>query len=353
MTTVTEPEEISLASLARTLLRRRRIVLVCSLGAALVVGTLGLLRPRTWTSAATFMPQGRRSPAAGLSGVAAQLGISVPTTGAGQSPGFYSDLVTSRTMFGALADTTFEAAAGTGPQRATLAEIYDVGGSTPALRREGVIRKLGGKVTSVPAAWTGVVRIRVTAPTPDVAYQVARFILDRLNAFDLVTRQSQAGAERQFMEARLRDSRTELRAAEDALQGFLQRNRDYRNSPELNFQADRLSREVQVRQQVYTSLAQAFEQAKIEEVRDTPVITIVERPEIPARPDSRGLVFATLGALIGGAIVGALLAIFLASLERERAVNPAEMHAIQGEFREAVGDLLRPWRMLRRARRDG
>lgn len=193
MTTGTEPAEISLASLARTLLRHRRVVLACALGCALVVGTLGLLRPRTWTSAATFMPQGRRSPAAGLSGVAAQLGINVPTTDAGQSPGFYSDLVTSRTMFGALADTTFEAAAGSGAQRTTLAELYDVGGSTPALRREGVIRTLGGKVTSVPAVKTGVVRMRVTAPAPEVAYQVARFILGRVNAFDLVTRSRRRG----------------------------------------------------------------------------------------------------------------------------------------------------------------
>ena len=353
MTAVTESTEISLKSLARTLLRRRRAVLACALGCALVAGTVGLLRRRTWTSAATFMPQGRRNPAAGLSGVAAQFGINVPTTDAGQSPGFYSDFVTSRTMFGALADTTFEVAVGDGQQRTTLADIYDVHGATPALRREEVIRKLGDKVRATPAVKIGVVHMRVTAPTPRVAYEVARFILDRLNAFDLVTRQSQARAERQFMEARLDDSRMELRSAEDRLQGFLQRNRDYKNSPDLSFQADRFSREIQARQQVYASLAQAFEQAKIEEVRDTPVITIVEPPEIPARPDSRGLLASTLVALIGGAGLGALLAILLASLERERAVNAVEMHAIEGEFRDAVGELLRPWRMLRRSRRDG
>ena len=353
MMTVTESAEISLASLARALLRRRRVVLGFAFGCALVVGTLGLLRHRTWTSAATFMPQGRRNPSAGLSGVAAQLGINVPATDAGQGPGFYADFVTSRTMFGAMADTTFEVESGNGRLPATLADIYDVRGATPALRRENVIRKLGSKVTAAAALKTGVVRMRVSAPTADVAYQMGRFILDRLNSFDLVTRQSQARAERQFMAARLDDSRTELRSAEDKLQGFLQRNRDYKNSPELNFQADRLSRDVQARQQVNTSLAQAYEQAKIEEVRDTPVITIVERPEVPARPDSRGLLASTLVALIGGAGLGALLAILLASLERERAVNPVEMNAVEGEFREALGEFLHPWRMLRRSRRDG
>ena len=60
--------------------------------------------------------------------------------------------------------------------------------------------------------------------------------------------------------------------------------------PELNFQQERLQRQVQLQQQLYTTLSQSFEQAKIEEVRDTPVITVVEPPEAPVRPDPRGLV---------------------------------------------------------------
>lgn len=350
--TVAEPGGITLGSLLRALLRRRGLVIGCGLVGALLAGTTGLLRHRTWTAAATFMPQGRRNPAAGLSGVAAQLGITIPTTDAGQGPGFYADFVSSRTMIGALADTTFEITTAQGSQRATLADLYGVRRNAPALRREDLIRKLGSRIVATPIVKTGVVRMHVTAPTPELAYQIVRFILDGLNAFDLVTRQSQARAERRFMEGRLGEARIELRTTDDSLQAFLQRNRDYKNSPELSFQADRLSREVQMRQQVYTSLAQAYEQAKIEEVRDTPVITIVERPEVPARPDSRGLVTSTVVALIGGASFGALVALLLASLERERTTNPAEMRAIESEFRQALGELARPWRLFRPTRHD-
>jgi uncharacterized protein involved in exopolysaccharide biosynthesis len=350
--TAAEPTEISLTSLARGLIRYRWVVVGCAVGCAVVFGALGVVRPRTWTASATFMPQGRRTSAAGLSGVAAQLGISVPTMDAGQGPGFYADFVTSRTMLGAVADTTFEVEPGNGRSRVAPADIYRVRGATPALRRDNVIRTLGARITAIPVLKTGVVRMRVSAPTPGAAYRMAGFILDHLNSFDLVTRQSQARAERIFMEGRLDDSRVELRSAEDSLQDFLQRNRDYKNSPELSFRADRLSRAVQVRQELYTSLAQAYEQAKIEEVRDTPVITIVEQPELPARPDSRGLVLSTLVALLGGAGLGALLAILLVSLDQERAVNPAGMNVIEREFREALGELLHPWRILRRSRRD-
>jgi uncharacterized protein involved in exopolysaccharide biosynthesis len=346
------PAEISLAGLARGLLRRRRLVIGLALVSAFITGALGLVRKRTWTSAATFMPQSRRTPTAGLSGIAAQLGISFPTVDAGQGPAFYSDLLTSRAMLGALADTTFEYQAAEGPVRVTLADIFRVKARTPALRREAVIRKLGKRITAVAVLKTGVVRVRVTTLAPDLARSILEFVLDRLNLFNLETRQSQARAERRFMEARLDEARGELRAAEDRLQNFLQRNRDYRNSPELSFEQDRLSREVQMRQQVYTTLAQGYEQAKLEEVRDTPVITVVEPPETPVRPDPRGIVASTLVALIAGGLMGALLAFMLAALERERAVNAEEVLGVEAELRAAVTDLRHPWRLLLPSRRE-
>jgi uncharacterized protein involved in exopolysaccharide biosynthesis len=175
---------------------------------------------------------------------------------------------------------------------------------------------------------------------------MVKCILDRLNWFNLVTRQSQAGAERRFMEGRLDEARAELRTAEDRLQNFLQRNRDFRNSPELTFQQDRLARDVQMRQQVYTSLAQAYEQARIEEVRDTPVITVVEQPDLPIRPDRRGAARSALVALIAGGMLGTLIAFVMTVMERERALNEDEMVAVQAELRTAVGEMRRPWRLL-------
>jgi uncharacterized protein involved in exopolysaccharide biosynthesis len=54
------------------------------------------------------------------------------------------------------------------------------------------------------------------------------------------------------------------------MQAFLQANRQWANSPDLTFQHDRLERDIALRQQVYTTLVQSFEQARISEVRDTP-----------------------------------------------------------------------------------
>ena len=62
---------------------------------------------------------------------------------------------------------------------------------------------------------------------------------------------------------------------------------------------------------LYTSLAQAHEQARITEVRNTPVITVVERPEVPVMADPRG----RLMKLILGVILGGMLGVFLAFMQ--------------------------------------
>jgi len=180
-----------------------------------------------------------------------------------------------------------------------------------------------------------------------VAQQIASHLLEELNRFNLQTRQSQAAAERLFTENRLSEIETQLRAAEDALQRFLERNRDYRNSPLLQFQHDRLERDVQMRQQVYTTLAQAFEEAKIEEVRDTPVLTVIEPPSIALEPDHRGLLIGAVLAIIGALFLSSLWIVGLEFLRLTQAPYEDELRRFAVLKREALADLRNPLRLLR------
>jgi uncharacterized protein involved in exopolysaccharide biosynthesis len=84
------------------------------------------------------------------------------------------------------------------------------------------------------------------------------------------------------------------------------------------FQFDRLSRQVNMRQQLYTSVTQSYEGARIEEVRNTPVITLMEPADLPAQPDPR---LALLKGMLAG-LVGLGLGAFLAAV----------LHASRGVF---------------------
>jgi uncharacterized protein involved in exopolysaccharide biosynthesis len=150
---------------------------------------------------------------------------------------------------------------------------------------------------------TGVVGFAVRTRSPTLSHAVAARLLAELDRYNQQGRQSQAASERRFTEHRLAEVRQELLEVEASLQSFLQRNRQFQSSPQLTFEHDRLMRELQLREQMFAALSEAYEQAKIEEVRDTPVITLVDGPVRPVRPDPRGLVRNGLVGLILGSLL--------------------------------------------------
>jgi uncharacterized protein involved in exopolysaccharide biosynthesis len=306
---------------------------------AWVVGT-GLLGRRSYSASAAFMPQVSQSPRSQLSGLAAQFGITVSAGETGQTPAFYVELLRSREILGRVVDTRYTVVTDTGKVTGTLLDYYNAPGKTPAERRETAIQWLDEAIKANPGLKTGIVRFSVSASYPTLALQIAQKILAELNDFNLNGRRSRAGAERRFVEQRMQEARADLAQAEERLQGFLQGNREFVSASELAFRRDRLEREILMRQQLYTSLAQSYEQARIDEVRDTPVITLVEPPVLPARPERRGLVRKGLLALILGGSLGVVLALALDSFSGKRKEGAPEFV----EFESLASHFAARWR---------
>jgi len=293
-------------------LAARHRLLLLAVPLAVVVGAVvyGLLRHRTFTSSAAFVGTSSDPSRGGLSGIAAQFGVRVPVGDASQSPQFYVDLIRSHQVLDAVAATTFLYRNGGRDRQARLDDVFESTGKTSALRRENTIAALDRNITIGIGRETGVVRISVSTPDPALSVVVAQRVLELINTFNLESRQSRASAERKFTQARMQEVENELRASEARLEAFRRENRQYLNSPDLVGENERLEREVGMRQQVFTSLVQAYEQARIDEVRDTPVITVIEAHYLPVRPDPRGLMrLAIMGAVLG-LILGAALAAF-------------------------------------------
>jgi uncharacterized protein involved in exopolysaccharide biosynthesis len=273
------------------LLRNRIMILRMVLVAVILAVIAALLAKRDFTSASVFMPQGRSTAtSASMSGLAAQLGLTMASSDPTQNPAFYADLIKAR----AILDPTVAAFV---PQ---LRAAYDITETDTAVAREQLRLELSKHIAAAVDARTGVVRLAVNAPDPKLAQAINRTLLDVVNDFNLRGRQSQAGAEREFIEKRLSEVRAQLRSAEDRLADFLRSNRNYQNSPDLLFAYNRLNRQVSDQQQLASMLEQSYERSKIDEARDTPVITLVESPNLPVRPDSRGLGKKLENALVLG-----------------------------------------------------
>lgn len=276
-------DDIELSQLSSFLRRHRRLLGAC-LGTGIILGIIAAFAwPRRYTTSASFMPQGQNR-LSSLASLASQFGVSVPVADAGRSPAFYATLMVSKNLLVNVVQRRFTLQ-GSGP--VSLIDYVHASGDNPAQRIESAADKLSKKVVVSIDQKSGLVRLQVTMRDAVMSRDVARALLAEVDSFNLKSRQSQASQERQFAERRLADAQAEKRQAEDEVQAFLQRNRDFRSSPQLSFTYDRLTDNLSLRQSLYTSIAQTFEQARIEEVRDTPVITVVETPMLPARPDPR------------------------------------------------------------------
>jgi uncharacterized protein involved in exopolysaccharide biosynthesis len=299
-------DDVDLSQLPAYLRRHRRLFATCLLVGIVVSISVAFAWPRRYTSSASFMPQGQ-SRLSSLASLASQFGVSVPMTDAGRSPGFYATLLQSKNLFAEVVQQRFDLSAGS--SSVVLMDYLGASGSTTDLRVQSAIAKLARHVGVSVDQKAGLVRLDVTLHDARISRDVARALLAQVDTFNLKSRQSQASAERRFTERRVAEAQAEARQAQDALQAFLQRNRDFRASSQLQFEYDRLVDNVSLRQQLYTGVAQAYEQARIEEVRDTPVITVVEAPMLPARPDSRPFGRAIAAGLLLALVAARILAV--------------------------------------------
>lgn len=304
------PSQVSLIHLLNVVLRHWRLVVGLPLGLALAFTAVALVLPTRYTATASFIPQDGNVSTSRLAGLASQLGFAVPGAPVGYSPEFYATLLTSREILLGAVTSEYEGSAedgASGPR--PLVELLDLSEEGWAARLEEAMEWLEDALRVRISETTGMVTLSLRTRSAALSTGIASRLLALLNEFNLETRQSQASAEREFVEARMAEAKQDLLAAENALQVFLQRNRRIENSPELLFERDRLQREVSLRQDVYAGLAQAYEQAKIDEVRDTPVITVVERPWAPVDGDPRPV----LRLLFLGLFVGLVVAVAVAA----------------------------------------
>ncbi len=312
-----DESETSLFALAAVLVRWRRTIITLAVLGGLLGLARGMISRRVYTSNATFIPQRSEGSVSGLALAASQFGIRVPTAGDVWGPPLYVELLRSQSLLDPIAHDTVVVTE-EGGRHVALMDLLRIEDSVPERRADVAVRALRGIVTANEVKALGAVRVSVTTRWPSVSLILAEDLLRAVNQFNVETRKSQAAAERQFVEAQASDAERLLRAAEDRLQVFLQRNRAFAGSPELNFEHDRLQREVALRQQVYTSLLQSREEARMREVRDTPVITVLENPRLPVVGESRRSIAKSVLGGFAGSMLGIIIALLAHGASRAR-----------------------------------
>jgi uncharacterized protein involved in exopolysaccharide biosynthesis len=339
-------EETSLFGFLNVLLKHRGMI------ALLVVafGTFGMVksfkaRPMYTTRIGINVAAGRNG--SDEAGLLSRLSVAAGRGASSLEIPFFTELLRSAPLLRRAEQGPYTARTAKGTLTGPLTRFYGFEGR-PELYQDEMAQTLSENIRISGSPETGNLWIFVKAPYPELSQQIAANLVGQLDDYSRQRRHARAAAEREFIQERVTEARAELRAAEEQIVQFHLDNRDF-SSPVLDIANARLQRDILMKQQLYTSLLESYDRARIDEARNLPTITLIESPERPAKPERS----SSAAMPLLGAITGLLIAIVLAFIRERMAEThaaPTPAFANYTELkRQALRDLRNPLRPLGRA----
>lgn len=242
--------------------------------------------PSTFEVTVTILPETMTSSTlSSLSGIASAVGVNLNT---GSSVSLYSNLVLSEAVLEPVILDKYRVPGQ--KDSANLIDIFEIDpveDYPPATQKRlqfitcyERISEQGGILPEMETE-TGALSIVVTMPAPKLAADVANNLLKSLDDYVRNKRQSAAKNSRIYLEGRVKTVGDSLTMAENELKKFNEQNRLVVQSPQLKLQQDRLQRNVQILSTTYSSLRSQLENAKLEEVKNIPVVNVREYAKDP------------------------------------------------------------------------
>ena len=164
---------------------------------------------------------------------------------------------------------------------------------------DNAIEKLSEQIF-VEEEESGLIKISVMMEEPKLSSDISNYIANYIKEYISDVMLSYSSTHREFIEERLMYSKKELSKSEEDLKEFSEKNPFAVDTPELQLQRGRLMRNMEVNQQVYITLRQQYEMARINELKETPVINILDLAEPPSEKSKPRSIFILFISLLTG-----------------------------------------------------
>jgi len=317
-----EEDTISLTDIMLTLARQLKIIIItptilCTLT---VIYVLFFVKP-VYTSTSKIMSSSSGGGVSQAAGLAAQFGIAIPT-GQSEPKWVYPEIIKSRTLTRTVLKHKFDTNE-FGPQKSLL-QILTYGNDEPEFNLDTLeimgVNNLLKMIEVSEDIKTAILTLNINASEPILAAEINKVLIEELDAHQRKYNKAKTSDTKQFIEERIIDTEKELMASEEDLKVFMDRNRRIENSPALQLEKQRLGREVTVLTGVFTTLKQQLETTKIEEVKESDYVVVLDPPEAPlqrSKPNKRLMVILAGILGIGLGMVLAFVREFTANSEKE------------------------------------
>jgi uncharacterized protein involved in exopolysaccharide biosynthesis len=333
-------DEVSLLDILLVLARHKALIVRMVLVFTVLGVAYALVASEEYTSTAKVVREAQEDMPTGLSGGLAALqgfGINIGGASSGLTPQAYTEILSSREVRLAVVRDTFYfadedrkttfvdyVARPPGPFGTILKYTIGLPGTIteaiqsdsgptvatkgggriyPTEAEEEAVKTIADRISSSVDQETGLMTVSVTAGEARLAAGLTESFLRHLTDRVSAIRTEKARRNLGFMEERFAEVEQELRAAEEQLATFVDRNSGIQ-SARLETERARLQRQVSFKSELYQQLQAQVTQARIELQRSEPVITVVEEPVPPLRRSAPRRILIVLLCFILGSILG-------------------------------------------------
>jgi len=164
------------------------------------------------------------------------------------------------------------------------------------------------KLILVNETGSGLIEVSVLMEEPQLAADIANYISDFVKDFVSFEQGKEAKRNLKFIHNQLTSSKEDLENSEQELTQFKEKF-SYTN-PSLDEMRGRLARNIESNLQVYITLRQQYELAKIEEARDHLLVTVLDEAEASVLKKKPQRKIIVIGGIITGVLLSTIWAFF-------------------------------------------
>ncbi len=261
----------------------RKFIRIVTGGVTVLAVIISFLLPEYFRSTAILLPDTDKSKLAsgGMSDLAALAGVSV--NGEVALVKLYPTIIRSESVLRNVIYSRYKTKAY--PDSANLIQFWEIKEKNSEREYEVALLALRTALEVSMDIKIGVVTMAIETEEPQLSADILNNIIREVEINIRMKRNSNVSEQRMWIDARLVEVKADLSKAENAFKIFREKNRSVSGSPQLLLDEERLMREVQINSTMYVELKKQYELAKIEEIRTTPIINVLDYGRAAAKKD--------------------------------------------------------------------
>jgi uncharacterized protein involved in exopolysaccharide biosynthesis len=296
-------KNVDAMKLLAVLWTRRKFIGIVTGCITVVSIIISLLLTETFKSTAVILPDTDKSKISALGGLSDLASLAGVSTGDVSLVKLYPTIIKSESVLKNVLYKKYKSKQYS--DSVDLIQYWKINEKTPERSYEVTLKGLQDGLVVASDIKLNVITLEIETNEPQLSADILNTVIAELDRFIRTKKKTNASEQRKWIEGRLAEVKSDLETSENRLKDFRMSNRIIATSPQLFLEQERLLREVQINSTLYSELKKQYELIKIEEIKNIPLISVLDyaRPAANKEKPKRAIIVLTslLLSLIGSA----------------------------------------------------